>query len=147
MRNLDNKGFTLIEVIAAVVILTILALLLIPNINSLLSRGREESYGSLNDSITTAAKEYVNDHRYDIQLNGTLVVGIGDRVISNSCIPVSILLEEGYLSPSGSDVDGEYILNPNDQNQKLNLEESCIEVSFHSSQKNYIFDEPNLSWQ
>ena len=43
MKKLDNKGFTLVEVIAVVVILSVLSLLIVPSISGLLNRSKENS--------------------------------------------------------------------------------------------------------
>ena len=47
MKKLDNKGFTLVEVIAVVVILSVLSLLIVPSISGLLNRSKENSYSDL----------------------------------------------------------------------------------------------------
>lgn len=147
MKELNNKGFTLVEVIAVVVIIAVLAILLVPSVSSLLNRGGNEAYEGLKDSILVAAKEYVNDNRYDIVLDGNGVDKIGDKdLVPNGQIYISILLEKGYLSPSGTGCGGasevmtddcEYIVDPRDKNKKLDLNDSYVGVKFNSTKKDY----------
>jgi prepilin-type N-terminal cleavage/methylation domain-containing protein len=145
MYKLDNKGFTLAEVLAVVVILSILIAILVPNVNTLLNKGQENSYSDLKNSILVAAKEYVNDNRYNIKVSDTTVESIGSE--SGNQITVKTLLDGGYLSASGTDSSGEYIVNPKDRTKKLNLGSSYVIVSFDSSKKDYTFGDVTLVWQ
>ncbi len=146
MKKLNNRGFTLVEVIAVVVILAVLALLTVPSISSLLNRSEEDSYENLKQSFIIAAEEFVNDNRYNITVSGSSVTKIGDVTVSSGKITIKTLLERGYLSPSGTDSSGnEYIVDPRDKKNTLNVTSSYVKVTFDTSQKTYNF-EVTLKW-
>ncbi len=62
----DNRGFTLIEVILAVLILAILVIIAFPNITSIINKGKIESCENLRESILSASKMYIKDNRYNL---------------------------------------------------------------------------------
>lgn len=152
MKKLNNKGFTLVEVIAVVVILAVLAMLLVPSVTSFLDKSETDSYKKLKQSILVAAKEFVNDNRYNTELEcvpDSNAICFGDGVLEGN-ITVKILLEEGYLSPSGTeencDEDSEvmtevceYVVDPRDRNKRLVLADSYVIVSFNSAKRDYEF--------
>lgn len=144
MRNLNNRGFTLVEVIAAVVILAVLAMLLVPNVTSLLNRSEDDAFENLKKSILVAAEEYINDNRYDISLANEAdgkrkVISIGDQSLVDSKITLSVLLKYGYLSASGIDGTVEYIVDPRDRTTKLDLDSRYVFVTFDVKNKKYVF--------
>ena len=100
--KLNNKGFTLVEVIAVVGIITMLALILIPNVTKLINKQKKNSEDSIKNTILVAAEEYVNDNRY--------------RNIDINSITVEKLINEGYITPT----KGNSIVNPSDKNKCLN---------------------------
>ena len=55
--RLDNKGFTLVEVIAVVAIITILSVVVVPSVLNSINNGKEKSYEVLIGNIKIAAKE------------------------------------------------------------------------------------------
>ncbi len=58
-----NKGFSLIEVLAAVVIMGILSTIAIVSVNFILEKAEKEYYKSQEDEIINAAKSYAQDNR------------------------------------------------------------------------------------
>ena len=166
MKKLNSKGFTLVEVIAAVVILSVLMLLLVPSVNSLLQRSKNNSYKDLKQSFLLAAEEYVNDNRYNIDIDATgnvICIGsdididvngnvtckdINDVEYTPNQITIDSLLSKGYLTPSGTDTNGEYIVDPRDKSKRLNLSSSYVKVNFDTTQKKYEYDVKDgyLSW-
>ena len=149
MKNINNKGFTLVEVIAVVAILAVLLILLIPNVSNLLNKGENDAYDSLKQSILVAANDYVKDNRYDIVISGNVVSSIGGKKLEDGRITVGILLELGYLSPTGTDSSGDYIVNPKNRSERLDLGGSYVEVTFNSSKKDYefILKDSYLDWE
>lgn len=63
---MNRKGFTLIEIILAVVILAILMLILVPNVFVILDKNNKKSCNSLKSNIESAAKMYVINNKYDL---------------------------------------------------------------------------------
>lgn len=55
---MKKKGFTLIELMAVVVILSLTFLFIIPEISSLIDKGEEQNKVMLEEKIISAAKEY-----------------------------------------------------------------------------------------
>jgi len=147
MKKIDNKGFTLVEVIASVVILGILLIVLVPNVSNLLKKSGDNAYQNLKQSIIVSCKEFVNDNRYDIILDddGTNVTKINNIDLVDGKVLISDLLELGYLSPTSD----QYIVDPRDRDKKLVLNESYIIVSFDVEKRDYLFDlkDDYLNWE
>ena len=136
MKKLDNKGFTLVEVIAVVVILSVLSLLIVPSISGLLNRSKDNSYNDLKNSIKLSCEQYINDNRYNINIGSCNNKGICD--VSN--VSVSFLVENGYLTPTGTDSNVDYIVNPKDKKSRMDMEYSYVKVTFDKNNKKFIYD-------
>jgi len=134
MKRWNNKGFTLIEVLAVIVIIAVLGLIAIPNIISTLTKGKESSYRIMINNIKTASQslfeelEYAESttHHYEISYeNDKLtikpsdgVVAIDESDLNEKVIRVNLqtLVSNGFLSgTSGQDsenVKSKIITNP-----------------------------------
>ena len=146
--RLNNKGFTLVEVLAVVVILGILATIMVSTATNFIKDNKEEQYNNLKKSILSAAKVYISDYRYDITLDPSTVCGSGvtERPISSintnsgvvnldsSKITLKMLVEDDDLS---TNKDGK-IINP-ENDKEINLDNSFIEVKYSCKTKDYIF--------
>ena len=143
MRKLNNKGFTLVEVIAVVVILSVLSLLIVPSISGLLNRSKENSYNDLINSIKLSCEQYINDNRYNISIGSC-----NNDICFVKDVYVSSLVENGYLTPSGTDDSGDYIVNPKDKKIKMDMEHSYVKVTFDKNNKKFIYDlnAEDLKW-
>ena len=58
---LNSRGFTLVEILAAVAILSILTVLAIAGYTRYIDYSKRESYETMAHSISVAAEEYVMD--------------------------------------------------------------------------------------
>ncbi len=143
MRRLDNKGFTLVEVIAVVVILSVLSLLIVPSISGLLNRSKENSYNDLINSIKLSCEQYINDNRYNISIGSC-----NNDICYVDNVSVSFLVENGYLTPSSTDGNVDYIVNPKDKKIKMDMENSYVKVTFDKNNKRFIYDlnAEDLKW-
>ena len=68
-NRLDNKGFTLVELLAVLVILVAIMGIAIPSISSSLERTKDKQNDARLEIIKSAAEMYVTDHKnavYDI---------------------------------------------------------------------------------
>lgn len=65
---MNKKGFTLVEVIMVIAIIALLSLLLVPNVIGLINKNNIESCENLKDNIESAAKIYVNNNKYDLNI-------------------------------------------------------------------------------
>ena len=122
-----KKGFTLIEMIGVMVIISLLLLLVMPNIINYIKKGGDIKDKATKEILYTAAKKFMEDNKEDFKKDK----------YSTYCIKVNILSNEGYIdSPmtlSSSDKD---ITNNNsttsvkityDKKYKYDLVENCEE--------------------
>lgn len=103
--KINKKGFTLIELIAAIAILGIMSGIAVAAVSTILKNSREEYYKSLRSTIVMAAKSYYADHRSMLPKTG-----------KTRKITVQKLVETKYLEkkPTAHDketlcVDGTYV--------------------------------------
>lgn len=146
--KVNNKGFTLVELLATIVILSILMAIMIPSVNYLIEKSKKDNYDNLKSSIIVAAKVYMSENRYNITLDlgadGKLCDGnetedisyIGDnKLLEFNKLPISILVDSKILS---TNTDGN-ILNPKDKNKILDKNNSYILIKYQCSTKDYIY--------
>ena len=137
--KLNNKGFSLIEVLAVIVILGILAAIMIPTTTKMIKQNKEDNYKSLKKSIITATKVYISDNRYNIELEtgecnddgtGTRTIKSINTVEINSKLPISKLIESKNISSKiKNPITGKY----------LDADNSYIYVQYSCKNKNYTY--------
>lgn len=88
----DNKGFTLIEILAAVTIMGILAGVAVPAVMRYVDKSRKQSYEAMEKSLYDAAKNYVMNEEIDIPSTGYV-------------LSASDLMNEKYLESLEDPVD------------------------------------------
>ena len=156
MMRLNNRGFTLVEVLAVIVILSILMAIMVPNVGKILEKNKENNYADLEKSIISAAKIDVSDNRYNIFVNATecdtnneidAVINIKGKngasdVMYAGKLPVKILVDAGNLK---TNADGE-IVNPIDKKKMLQLDvddsgtyQSYVVVKYLCDKKDYSY--------
>ena len=98
--NMNNKGFTLVELLAVLVILSTIMWIAIPSISSSMERAKKKQNNVNTKVLIAAAEMYVADHRYAIM-----------KQDGSSCfVDVSSLLEGNYISDDVAvDADGNNI--------------------------------------
>ena len=80
MKKLNNKGFTLIEVLAVIAIIAVLGLIAVPNVLSSISTSKESSYkvivGNIKTASVTLFEEVENNGSIDgaIKSNNTIII-------------------------------------------------------------------------
>lgn len=146
--KLNNKGFTLIEVLAVVVILSIIMAIMVPSVNNILNRNKEENYDDLEDSIISAAKIYISDNRYEIVIsecnsnNKADITSINGISLSDSKISVKMLVDAGNIKTNSL----EAITNPKNNKIELNQSKSYVLAKYLCDKKNYEYT-LNLVWE
>lgn len=123
---MKNDGFSLVELLAVLILLGILAIILIPNMYSYLQKSKEDLYNTQVNIIKEAAESYVADNIDDINCSS-----IGE----NSEISLSLLQEKGYLK--------EELKNPK-TNKNFNSEQTVIitcteKTNLQNGSVNYLY--------
>ncbi len=98
-KKSKTKAFTLIELLAVIIILGVLMIIAIPSVTTYISNSRKNSYIDTAKNIIGAARNLVNSGKLDIYDTNTTYY------ISTDCIPV----ENNSTSPYG-DFDPAYVV-------------------------------------
>lgn len=114
----NKKAFTLVELIAVVAILGLIALVVYPAIGSVIRNSRQSAYNNQVDVIETAAKNWSIDNASMLPDNGTVYR-----------LPVRTLLEGGYIS------DDE-VKDPRNSSKNLS---GNVEIKYDSSIKQFTY--------
>lgn len=83
-----KRGFTLIEILAVIVILGLISILTVPAIINQLARVKNQSSDVMNEMIKTATNLYLDNHQDSYSKKE------GDTY----CIPLKTLVNEGFLT-------------------------------------------------
>ncbi len=122
---MKNKGFTLVELVAVVAILGLIALVVYPAVGSVIRNAREETYKDQVDVVITAAKEWSVDNATKLSDDGSVY-----------SLPVSQLIDEGYIT-------NDEVKDPRNSSENLN---GNVEIKYNSETKSYVYtynDEPS----
>ena len=148
--RLNNKGFTLVEMLAVVVILGILATIMVSTATNFIKDNKEKQYKNLEKSVLSAAKVYISDYRYDIELDpNTKCNNVNDKrsiksintdngvdTLNESQIKLQMLVNDGDLSTNKDNK----IINPKND-KEINQNSSYIVVKYSCKTKDYVFGE------
>ena len=135
--KLNRSGFTLVEVLAVIVILSVILAIIIPGVNGLINKNKEYNLEHLKNSVIVAAKNYFSDYRYDIKLDGTCgsnqgtinVKEINKVELDNSKLEIQTLISNEYLKGEiKNPITGEVLSDGN------------ILVKFDCSTRDYVFE-------
>ena len=99
MKN--NKGFTLVEIIAVIVILVVVSLIAVPAVLHMIKRNKEIAYDAKLDLILKQSKQYARDHEEFLNNSEDIFI---DKVCNS--ISVKELRQNGYLKeiyPNGKE--------------------------------------------
>ena len=143
--NLNKKGFTLVEVLAVVVIMSILIAIMIPNVSNLITEQKQNATNEIKRSLKSAARIYISDNKYKIEVIGICpqnptstnklnVKKTGE--VENSKITVAKLIELGNLKEMKSGIK-----NPSDNKKILNEEQTKVTIHYSCQKKNLIVEE------
>lgn len=110
MKRLNQKGFTLIEIIAAVTLLGILTVIALSAFVTYLDWSRKKSYDTMAKSASTAAEQYIMDFPHASVPEDEAITEEGYQ----SGITYEELSEAGYLSditdPMGGECTGKVVI-------------------------------------
>ena len=142
MMKLNYKGFTLVELLAVIAIMGMLAVIMVPTISGVIEENKKNNSVNLKNSIKSSARAYISDNRYEIKLdnkscnnNNTKreIFSINNKIILGSKITVELLVNEGYLKSNSGE-----IINP-ETNKPINKGESYIVVTYDCSSKDFKY--------
>lgn len=122
--NKNKKGFTLVEMLAAIGILLLITILTYPSFNKLNKKTEEKFDYSIKTIVENAAKIYVDNNKELID----------EKITSNNgkyCLPIATLSSYDYLDTPIKKSDGE----------NLNLK-SCVYITKENEDNNikYIYE-------
>lgn len=131
----DKKGFTLIELIAVVVILSILAIIATPNIVNMIDRGKKEQYvADAKDFIAKATYMYKQEKNKEKFISGT-TIKLGD---------IEGINDSDLTDPYGYKYDKEKsrisFEEPSVSGDEIKERKVTITLESHKDDKCYIID-------
>lgn len=143
-ESMNNKGFTLVELIATIALLAVIAIISFVSINEVVNQSKVSDCENLLLSIKSAAKEYVSDNRYNMVLNedenkwyfdGSKLeeLEINGEKIEYIEITAGKLIDENYLSGD--------IVSPFDNSKVIGSDSIKIQLQFNDD---YTAKEVNL---
>lgn len=140
MMKLNYKGFTLVELLAVIAIMGMLAVIMVPTISGVIEENKTNNSENLKNSIKSSARAYISDNRYEIKLDDSScandirnITFIGNDYIDESKITVELLVNKGYLKSNSGN-----IINP-ETNKPINKGESYIVVTYDCSSKDFKY--------
>ena len=99
---MNNKGFTLIEILAAVTILAILTTLTIAGYSKYADQAKKRAHDNMAKSVSNAAEQFIMDNPGLAQETKKQVSGNKTTYVMKNANPIGIsfedLKEQGYLS-------------------------------------------------
>ena len=115
---MDKKGFTLVELIAVIVLLAATALIAVPIVNRTIKNSKEKAYNAQKAEIVTAAKKYVLEN--GITVDSEPVYITLRKLVSNS------YFEKGN------------IYDPRNE-ENLITKGVCVKVTYEEASKSYKY--------
>ena len=120
---MNNKGFTVIELVMAVVIMVLLTLVITPAVTNVIKKNKVNNCQSLISSIENAASLYVSDYRYSISLDSNM----------KATIKLETLINQNYVKGD--------LVNPLDEyDARSNLDNEYVVATFNSTSKKFSFE-------
>lgn len=126
---MNNRGFTLIELIVTIALLALISTISVSVIGNIRGKHNVNAYYELLKNVESAAKLYVTDNRYNLKS-----VGIDIKCPNNNTFTISLqkLVDNGYLT-----VDNDEIKNFD--GSTLNLSDNKVTVTYDCTKKNFTY--------
>ena len=120
---MNRKGLTLIELLAVIILIALIAVLIVPNILDTMTKSKEASYQLLVKNIVTSAKTYYEECEYG-DLSNRTKYGSYACQINNNTITTTLgtLANTGMLTVSDVDPnnkDKKVVLDPRDTKKNM----------------------------
>ena len=120
MMKLNNKGFTLVELLAVIVILLAISMIAIPNITASLEKNKNRLSDSQKKIIVSSVELFISENKNSLGYYSNFMSG-------SCCLSTNTLKDNGYITDddlkdsNGNDLVG-YI---NYANNKYEFSNSC----------------------
>ncbi len=121
---MNKKGFTMVELLAVLAIMLLLAIVVIPNINTMRQKTLKQTYESRVKQVKIAAKEWAGDNLVSVPSNVSQDY-TNQTYCDEDCVCVSIneLIRSGYLV--GDKNQKQTLTNPL-TNEEMNDKLVCV---------------------
>jgi len=117
---MKEKGFTLIELIASIVLLGIIALIVFPEVNNTINNSKEKAYNTQIESLINSTKSLAAKHT-------ELLPDIGsDEIV---CITPTILMNYG-------EIETDNIVDPRDKSKLKGF----VLISYNIEYNQYVYE-------
>ena len=116
---MNNKGFTLIEITAVVMLLALLLLLVLPKVLEVKENSNEKINNNVKKILYSDAGEFIRNNNYVIKSGNVY------------CISVNTLINAGATSVDASDFSSSTIKVSIDENNNFNysMPKTCVDVT------------------
>lgn len=160
MKKINNKGFTLIEVLAVIVIIATVGTIAVPSVINIIRTGKNTSYAVLIDDIKIAGQQLYEELEYVkptlCHYNNNGVVGecekTGKITINDNKIKVNLqtLVSNGFLTginkeevESSINQNTKVILNPKNSEDIGECQVLITKVVEDNNKVSYKFENPD----
>ena len=96
---MNNRGFTLIEMLAVLAVIAIVSFVIIHNVSSSWSVGKEEAYKLMKNNVVSAAYTYIKECEAE-----TILCDFSFE--ENNQFKAIVLQQKGYFNNLNSPIDG-----------------------------------------
>ena len=115
---MNNKGFTLVEIIAVISLLALLSVVIIVNMNGVQESNNENEIKKFKDRITSAGCQYIDkgsnlklSTNSNCSVNSSLTTREGCKALSDGCyVCLNTLVQEGLIDKSEIDPTNNKVL-------------------------------------
>jgi len=115
-----KKGFTLVELLAVIVILGVIAAITIPKIQDALYESQDNAYNLIVAQLETRANDYVIDKKLDVNITSTTPLDIY----------LSTLISAGYIKTTDLE-------DPRDESKSIDPATSYVHFTLENGNLNY----------
>ncbi len=115
MKKLDNKGFTLVELIAVIVLLSLITSIGVTSMNAVILRSKEENYELLVENIRNSVETYYHECKYNLNDLNRGFCGSGTPYVSpKTTLTLGELVVGGFITSNSVGVRDLKLYNPID---------------------------------